>query len=47
MATEYEFDMVTGLNAAQAIELLSRRISGLTLTRRHLHPMRSWMRGWR
>jgi len=32
MATEYEFDLVTDLNAVQALELLSRHISGLTLT---------------
>ncbi len=32
MATEYEFDMATDLEASQALELLSRRIGGLTLT---------------
>jgi hypothetical protein len=32
VATEYEFDMATDLEASQALELLSRRIGGLTLT---------------
>jgi len=32
VATEYEFDIATDLKTVQALELLSRHISGLTLT---------------